>query len=112
MYTHIRVDTWFLCAELKKDDFTVGKDAACSYVIKNSQLSKTEYNLLPKKQFKISKKKDAVYLEDVGGTYVNNRKIGLGEKTVLNHNDCIAITKSHLKGRHCTQIHQQNKINV
>jgi pSer/pThr/pTyr-binding forkhead associated (FHA) protein len=97
--------TWFLCAEFKKDDYTVGKDAACSYVIKDSQLSKTEYTLLSKKQFKISRKKDAVYLEDVGGTYVNNIKIGQGNKTVLNHNDCIAIAKSHLKGKHYCQLY-------
>jgi predicted component of type VI protein secretion system len=92
---------WFLCAEFKKDDYTVGKDAACSYVIKDSQLSKIDYNLLSKKQFKISRKRDAVYLEDVGGTYVNDNKVGPGQKIILNHNDRIAIVKSHLKGRHC-----------
>lgn len=91
---------WFLCAELKKDDYTVGKDASCNYVINDSQLSKIDYNLLHKKQFKISRKKDAVYLEDVGGTYVSEKKVGPGQKTVLNHNDRIAIAKSHLKGRH------------
>jgi pSer/pThr/pTyr-binding forkhead associated (FHA) protein len=92
--------TWFLCAEFKKDDYTVGKDASCSYVIKDSQLNKIDYNLLAKKQFKISRKKDAVYLEDVGGTYVNEKKVGPGKKTVLNHNDHIAIAKSQLKGRY------------
>jgi pSer/pThr/pTyr-binding forkhead associated (FHA) protein len=83
----------------------VGKDAGCSYVIKDSQLSKSEYNLLPNKQFKISRKKDAIYLEDVGGTFVNKKKVGPGGKTVLNHNDCIAIVKSHLKGRHCYHLY-------
>lgn len=87
----------FQSVEFKKDDYTVGKDAACSYVIKDSQLSKTDYNLLSKKQFKISRKRDAVYLEDVGGTYVNDKKVGPGQKTILNHNDRIAISKSHLK---------------
>jgi predicted component of type VI protein secretion system len=81
----------------------MGKDAGCSYVIRDSQLSKTDYTLLPKKQFKISRKKDVVYLEDVGGTYVNDKKVGPGQKIVLNHNDRIAIAKSHLKGRHCYQ---------
>jgi pSer/pThr/pTyr-binding forkhead associated (FHA) protein len=81
----------------------VGKDTGCSYVIKDSQLEKIDYNSLSKKQFKITKKKDGVYLEDLGGTYVNDKKIGSGQKAVLNHNDCIAIAKSHLRGRHCCQ---------
>jgi predicted component of type VI protein secretion system len=81
----------------------VGKDASCSYVIKDSQLDKMDYNLLSKKQFKISRKKDSVYLEDVGVTYINQKKVGQGQKTVLNHNDCIAIAKPHLRGRKCCQ---------
>jgi predicted component of type VI protein secretion system len=93
---------------MKKDDYTVGKDASCSYVIKDSQLEKLDYNLLPKKVFKISRKKDSVYLEDVAVTYVNDKKVGQGQKTVLNHNDRIAIVKPHLRGRkYCKQYSHQ-----
>jgi len=52
-----------------------------------------------KKHFKISHKKDGVYLEGLALTYVNDKKIDPAEKTILKHNDCIAIGKMHLKGR-------------
>jgi FHA domain. len=77
----------------------VGRDASCSYVINESQLSKAELNLVSKKQFKISHKKDGVFLEGSALTYVNDKKIGPAEKTILKHNDRIAIEKQHLKGR-------------
>jgi predicted component of type VI protein secretion system len=84
---------------LKKDEYSVGKDASCSYTIQDSQLDKIDYNLLSKKQFKISRKKECAYLEDIGVTYINDKKVGQGKKTVLNHNDRIAIAKPHLRGR-------------
>jgi hypothetical protein len=93
---------------MKNDDYTVGTDASCSYVIKDSQLEKMDYNLLHKKVFRISRQKDSVYLEDVGVTYVNDRKVGKGQKTVLNHNDSIAIVKRNLRGRkYCKQYSHQ-----
>lgn len=95
--------TCFLAAEMKKDEYTVGKDASCSYIIKDSQLDKIDYNLLPNKQFKISRKKNVAYLENLGVTYINEKKVDQGQKTVLKHNDRIAITKPHLTGRNCCQ---------
>jgi hypothetical protein len=88
----------FLVTELKKDEYTVGRDASCSLVINESHLSKVDINLVSKKQFKISHKKDGVYLEGFALTYVNDKKIDRAEKTILKHNDGIAIGKQHLKG--------------
>jgi pSer/pThr/pTyr-binding forkhead associated (FHA) protein len=89
----------FLVAEFTKDDYTVGRDASCSLVINDSHLNKVDFNLVSKKHFKISHKKDGVYLEGLALTYVNNKKIGPAEKTILKHNDRIAIGKMHFKGR-------------
>jgi len=50
-----------------------------------------------KKQFKIKNKKDGVHLEALALTYVNDKKIGPEEKTILKHNDRIAIGRQHLK---------------
>jgi predicted component of type VI protein secretion system len=77
----------------------VGRDASCSVVITDSHLNKVDINLWSKKQFKISHKKDGVYLEGFALTYVNDKKIGPAEKTILKHNDRIAIGKMDLKGR-------------
>jgi pSer/pThr/pTyr-binding forkhead associated (FHA) protein len=89
----------FFVAEFKKDEYTVGRDAKCSLVINESHLSKVDFNLVSKKHFRISHKKDGVYLEGFELTYVNDKKIGPGEKTILKHYDRIAIGKLHLKGR-------------
>jgi len=78
----------------------VGRDASCSLVINESHLDKADINLVSKKQFKIKNKKDGVCLEGFGlTTYVNDKKIGPAEKTILKHNDRIAIGKLHLKSR-------------
>jgi predicted component of type VI protein secretion system len=94
----------FLVAEFKKDEYTVGRDASCSLAINNSHLNKVEFNLVSKKQFKISHKKDGVYLEASAITYVNNKKISPAEKTILKHNDRIAIGELYLKGRYCCEV--------
>ena len=80
----------------------MGRDAGCSLVINESHLDKVDINLVSKKQFKIRHKKDGVYLEgsaSTSSTYVNDKKIGPAEKTILKHNDRIAIGKLHLKCR-------------
>jgi predicted component of type VI protein secretion system len=77
----------------------VGRDASCGLVITESHLNKTELSLVSRKQFKISHKKDGVYLAGYAVTYVNDKKIGPAEKTILKHNDRIAIEKPHLKGK-------------
>ena len=79
----------------------MGRDASCSLVINESHLDKADINLVSKKQFKIKNKKDGVYLEgfDLTTTYINNKKVGPAEKTILKHNDRIAIGKLHLKSR-------------
>jgi predicted component of type VI protein secretion system len=88
----------FLVAELKKDEYTVGRDASCCVVIKDSHLNKVDYKWVSKKQCKISHKKDGVYLEGLALTYVNDKRIGREEKTILNNNDRIAIGKKDLEG--------------
>jgi pSer/pThr/pTyr-binding forkhead associated (FHA) protein len=88
----------FLVAEFKKDEYTVGRDSNCSLVINDSHLKKVDINLVSKKHFKISHKKDGVHLEGFALTYVNDKKIGPAEKTILKHNDCIAIGRTNLKG--------------
>ena len=90
---------YFLVAEFKDDDYTVGRDASCSLAITESHLNKTDLSLVSKKHFKISHKKDGVYLKGYELTYVNDKKIGPEEKTILNHNDRIAIVKQHWKCR-------------
>jgi pSer/pThr/pTyr-binding forkhead associated (FHA) protein len=77
----------------------VGRDAKCSLPIKETHLSSVDLNLVSKKHFKISYKKDGVYLEGFDVTYVNDQKIGPGDKIILYHNDRIAIGKLHLKGK-------------
>jgi pSer/pThr/pTyr-binding forkhead associated (FHA) protein len=94
----------FLVAEFKKDEYTVGRDVSCGLVINDSHLNKTELSLVSKKQFKISHKKDFVYLEGYALTYVNYKKIGPAEKSILKHSDFIAIGKQDLKGRKCCEV--------
>ena len=91
--------TCFLVAEFKKDEYTVGRDASCNVVINDSHLKEEEINSVSKKHFKISRKKDGVYLEGFALTYVNDKEIGTAEKTILKHNDRIAIGRMHLKGK-------------
>ena len=90
---------WYPVAEFKKDDYTVGRDASCNLVINDSHLNKTDLSLVSKKQFKISHKKDVVYLAGYALTYVNDKKIGPAEKTILKHNDRIAVEKPDFKGK-------------
>ena len=77
----------------------MGRDASCSLVINESHLNKVDIDLVSKKQFKIKHKKDGVYLVGSAVTYVNDKEIGPAEKTILRHNDRIAIGKLHLKCR-------------
>jgi len=77
----------------------VGTDKSCSLVINDSHLNKTDLSLVSKKQFKISHKKDGVYLAGYALTYVNDKKIGPAEKTILKHNDRIAVEKPDFKGK-------------
>lgn len=77
----------------------MGRDTSCSLVITESHLDKVDIDLVSKKQFKIKHRKDGVYLEAHAITYVNEKKIGPEEKTILKHNDRIAIGKPHLKCR-------------
>jgi len=76
----------------------VGTDASCSLVINKSHLNQEELSLVSRKQFKISHKKDGVYLKGYALTYINDKKIGPEEETILKHNDYIAIEKPHFKG--------------
>jgi len=77
----------------------VGRDASCNLVINESHLNKVDIDLVSKKQFKIMHKKNGVYLEGFAETYVNDKKIGPAENTILRHNDRIAIGKLDLKCR-------------
>lgn len=77
----------------------MGRDASCSLTITESHLNTEDINLVSRKQFKISHKKDGVYLQGYALTYVNDKKIGPEEKTILKHNDRIAIGEPHLKSR-------------
>lgn len=94
----------FLVAEFKKDEYTVGKDASCNYVINESHLNKVDFNLVAKKQFRITHKKDGVRLEGFAVTYINDKKVGPKETAILKHNDRIAIAKAHFKGKQCYDI--------
>ena len=77
----------------------MGRDAGCSLVINELHLEEVDINLVSERHFKISHKKDGVYLEGFASTYVNDKKIGPAEKTILKHNDRIAIGELHLKCR-------------
>ncbi|PSN30657.1 hypothetical protein C0J52_22250 [Blattella germanica] len=83
--------------ELKKDEYIFGTDLSCSYVLSESHFDKLSFKDLSKKQFKILKKKDGIYLEDLDSTYVNNKKVGKGQRVPLVHNNYIAIAKMHIK---------------
>ncbi|XP_069671150.1 ovarian-specific serine/threonine-protein kinase Lok-like [Periplaneta americana] len=89
----------FTLLELKNKEYTVGKDPTCDYVINYKQLGKVGYVLLYKRQFKIFRNEDddEVYLQDVGGTYVNQKKVGPGKKVVLCHNDGISVIKPYMR---------------
>jgi FOG: FHA domain len=84
---------------LKKDEYTVGRHANCSYVIKEEQLDRYDFSKVSEKHFKIVKKKDGVFIEDIGGTYINNKKVGHGLKSRISHNDYISITQISVKGK-------------
>jgi predicted component of type VI protein secretion system len=77
----------------------VGTDESCSVVINASHLNQEELSLVSRKQFKISHKKDGVYLEGYALTYVNDEKTDPAEETTLKHTDRIAIEKLNLKGK-------------
>jgi hypothetical protein len=93
--------TCFVVAELKKDEYTLGRDASCTIVINESHLNEEHLNLVSKKHFKISHQKDVVYLEEFELTYVNDEEVGAAKKIILKHNARIAIGKLHLKCRYC-----------
>ena len=77
----------------------MGRNESCSLVINKSHLNQEELSLVSGEQFKISHKKDGVYLKGYALTYVNDDKIGPAEETILKHNDRITIEKPHLKGK-------------
>jgi hypothetical protein len=90
--------TCFLVAELKRSEYTFGRDASCTVVINESHLSTADFSLVSRRHFKISRTTNGVYLEGFAFTYVKDHKIGPGEKIILKHNDHIAIGTRHLKG--------------
>jgi DNA-directed RNA polymerase subunit E'/Rpb7 len=87
----------FLAAELKEDETPV----EWNYLEEDKQLgTMKEHNV----RFKIVRYKDDVYVKNEASViYINEKKIGQGKRTVLRHNDRIAVFMLHFKGRKCCQ---------
>ncbi|CAG2054345.1 unnamed protein product [Timema podura] len=85
---------------LKSKSCLVGKDSSCDIVIGKQQVpSLDDYLNLNKQHFKIKRKDDGVFLEDLSRlhTIVNNRSLVFGERVKLRHCDLISVLRNQVK---------------
>nr|CAD7195157.1 unnamed protein product [Timema douglasi] len=85
---------------LKSKSYLVGKDSSCDIVIGKQQVpSLDDYLNLNKQHFKIKRKDDGVFLEDLSRlhTIVNNRSLVFGERVKLRHCDLISVLRNQIK---------------
>lgn len=101
--------TWFQIfhfADLTKPEFKAGRDASCDYIFDGKQFAKpSDMNRVSKIHFSIEyddevgKSHPAYIIDHSGnGTYVNEQKIGKGNRRILMNNDIIAVGAPRFKG--------------
>ncbi|XP_061929105.1 ovarian-specific serine/threonine-protein kinase Lok-like isoform X2 [Apis cerana] len=92
----------FRTMEMTKDVYTLGRSQNCDICITNNELKPKWLSVMSKIHFKITREfiddntNDAiVYLEDLSqnGTFVNGKKVGRGNKVILESNDKIALAQ-------------------
>lgn len=94
---------------MTKDVYTLGRSQNCDICITNNELKPKWLSVMSKIHFKISREfiddntNDAiVYLEDLSqnGTFVNGKKVGRGNKVILESNDKIALAQPIVIGKY------------
>ncbi|XP_076232242.1 serine/threonine-protein kinase Chk2 [Calliopsis andreniformis] len=92
----------FKTMEMTKDVYTLGRAESCDICVTRDELKPKWLSVMSKTHFRIIReyidgnKDDAVvYLEDLSqnGTFVNKKKVGRGNKVVLESNDVISLAQ-------------------
>ncbi|XP_076755046.1 ovarian-specific serine/threonine-protein kinase Lok isoform X2 [Xylocopa sonorina] len=92
----------FKTMEMTKDVYTLGRSETCDICVTTNELKPKWLSVMSKIHFQITRKfidgnsNDAVvYLEDLSynGTFVNKKKVGRGNKVVLESNDIISLAQ-------------------
>ncbi|XP_068968652.1 ovarian-specific serine/threonine-protein kinase Lok-like [Bombus flavifrons] len=91
----------FKTMEMTKDVYTLGRAESCDICVTSNELKPKWLSVMSKIHFKITREyigngNDAiVYLEDLSqnGTFVNKKKIGRGNKIILESNDIISLAQ-------------------
>ncbi|XP_051154594.1 ovarian-specific serine/threonine-protein kinase Lok-like [Leptopilina boulardi] len=96
----------FIPVELTKDSYTLGRSVTCEINVMELGLDKKIADCISKQHFKITKEKikssnnlediTVVYIEDLSqnGTYVNKRRIGKGNRVILENHDVISLAQA------------------
>ncbi|CAD1473708.1 unnamed protein product, partial [Heterotrigona itama] len=91
----------FKTMEMIKDVYTLGRSESCDIRVTSNELKPKWLSVMSKIHFKITREfvsntNDAiVYLEDLSqnGTFVNKKKVGRGNKVILESNDVISLAQ-------------------
>lgn len=91
-----------------KDVYTLGRSESCDICVTSNELKPKWLSVMSKIHFKITREfvgntNDAiVYLEDLSqnGTFVNKKKVGRGNKVVLESNDVISLAQPIVTGKY------------
>ncbi|OAD53345.1 Ovarian-specific serine/threonine-protein kinase Lok [Eufriesea mexicana] len=93
----------FKTMEMTKDVYTLGRSENCDVCVTNNELKPKWLCVISKVHFKITREfidgntNDViVYLQDLSqnGTFVNKKKVGRGNKVILESNDIISLAQS------------------
>jgi serine/threonine-protein kinase Chk2 len=89
-----------LFTELVENECTIGRAQECTIKISYLEVKEDVLQTISKKHCKIVKETSEVYLEDLSfnGTYVNNEKIGKGNRRILGNNDQISLVSPQFRG--------------
>lgn len=92
----------FKTVEMAKDVYTLGRADSCDICITDRELKPKWLSVMSKIHFKITREfigkntnDSVVYLEDLSqnGTFVNKKKVGRGNKIILENNDVISLAQ-------------------
>lgn len=95
--------------ELINDVYTMGRSESCDICVTKNEFKPKWVGVMSKVHFKITREfidgntKDAItYLEDVSqnGTFVNKKRVGKGNKVVLESNDVISLAQPGVAGKY------------
>ncbi|CAK9828062.1 Ovarian-specific serine/threonine-protein kinase Lok [Anthophora retusa] len=92
----------FKTVEMTKNIYTLGRSETCDICVTKNELKPKWLSVMSKVHFKITREfidgntiDAVVYLEDLSqnGTFVNKKKVGRGNKIVLESNDVISLAQ-------------------